>query len=129
MAKTIALIFGIVYLLVGIVGFIPAFGGTLAMSPPSNLLGTFPINLLHNIVHLVIGVFGIALSRTESGGASFGKTFGIILILIGIVGLFWPMSLNDSLLPLRGVDVWLHIVTGLILAAVGFSSSRSAAVT
>ena len=121
------MIFGFVYLLVGIAGFIPALGGTAALSPPSNLLGTFSINVVHNIVHLIIGFFGISLSRTEGGGAAFCGTFGVILIVIGIVGFFWPLSLNASLLPIRGVDVWLHLVTGLILAAVGFGASRAAA--
>jgi len=126
MAKTIALIFGVVYLIVGIIGFIPAVGGTMAMSPPTSLLGIFPINLLHNIVHVVIGIIGLSMSRTEAAGAQFGKVFGLILILLGIIGFFWPANLDMTLLPLRGTDVWLHLVSGIILAAVGFGSKASA---
>jgi len=74
MAKTIALIFGVIYTLVGIIGFIPAFHGT-ASQASSNLLGYVPINLLHNVVHLIIGLAGLLMSRTETNASSYCKIF------------------------------------------------------
>lgn len=127
MAKGFATIFGIVYLLIGILGFVPGTGGTFAMSPPTMLLHYFPINVLHNIVHVIIGIAGLASMRTEASAASFCKVFGIFLIVIGIVGFFWPPSLDQSFLPLRGSDVWLHLVSGIILALVGLAAKPARA--
>jgi uncharacterized protein DUF4383 len=120
MAKTLATLFGAIYLIVGIAGFIPAFGGTMSMTP-SMLFGIADVNLLHNIVHVIIGLAGLAGGRSESGGISFCKTFGVILLLIGIVGYFQPNPLN--ILPIGGGDVWIHVVTGAILAIVGFTAA------
>ncbi len=123
MAKTVALIFGIIYTLVGIIGFLPALGGTFGMAP-SALLNIFSINALHNVVHLVIGVGALIVSGTEEKAAPFLRTFGYILILIAIVGFFWKNPFN--ILPIGGPDVWLHLVTGLIFVWAGMTSARPA---
>jgi len=123
MAKTVALIFGIIYTLVGIIGFLPALGGTFGMAP-SALLNIFSINVLHNVVHLVIGVGALTVSGGEEKAAPFLRTFGYILILIAIVGFFWKNPFN--ILPIGGPDVWLHLVTGLIFVWAGMTSARPA---
>lgn len=120
MAKTIGMVFGWVYLLVGIAGFIPALGGSFSMAP-STLLNVADVNILHNIVHLIIGFAGISMSRTEEGAGTFCKTFGIILLLIGIVGFIMPNLFG--ILPIGGGDRWIHIITGLILAIAGFAAA------
>jgi hypothetical protein len=65
-----ALVFAIVYLVVGILGFVPALVQPADHAPDlavqayhGRLLGLFPVNLLHNGVHLLIGIWGIAASR------------------------------------------------------------------
>ena len=68
MTKTIATLFGAIYLIVGIAGFIPQLGGSTSMTP-STLLGVASVNLLHNIVHVVIGLAGLSGGRSESGAA------------------------------------------------------------
>lgn len=127
MAKTIALLFGLIYTIVGILGFVPSLGGTFAISPPTTLLYYFPVNVLHNIVHLVIGIAGLVMSRTEASGASFCKIFGTLLIIIGLVGFVWPANLDASLLPLRGNDVWLHLGSGVVLLIFGLASKPASA--
>ena len=127
MAKTIALLFGLIYTIVGIVGFVPSLGGTFAMAPPTMLLYYFPINVLHNIVHLVIGIAGLAMSRSEASATSFCKIFGVVLILVGLVGFVWPANLDATILPLRGADIWLHLVSGAVLLIVGLASKPATA--
>jgi hypothetical protein len=126
MAKTIATLFGAIYLIVGILGFIPALGGSTSMAD-STLLGVASVNVLHNIVHLVIGLAGLSGGRSESGGISFCKTFGVILLIVGLLGFVQPNLFG--ILPLGGYDIWIHLVTGAILTYVGFSATapRSAA--
>lgn len=123
MARPVALIFGIIYTLVGIVGFVPQLGGTFSMAP-SPLLNIFDINALHNIVHLIIGVGALTVSGSEVRAAPFLSTFGYILIVLAIVGFFWKNPFN--ILPIGGPDVWLHLVTGLIFVWAGMTSTRPA---
>ncbi|MBV8081712.1 MAG: DUF4383 domain-containing protein [Candidatus Eremiobacteraeota bacterium] len=117
MAKTVALVFGIIYLLVGIAGFVPSIGGTLGMAP-SVLLGLASINLIHNAVHLVIGFWGLAASTDLARAVSFCQTAGIVLVVLGLLGFFIPDGFG--FVPLGGNDPWIHILSGLILALVGF---------
>lgn len=124
MAKTIGMLFGWIYTIVGIAGFIPALGGSFSMTG-STLLGVAPVNVLHNIVHLIIGIAGLTMSRTEEGAGTFCKTFGIILLLIGIIGFIQPNLFG--ILPIGGGDIWIHLITGAILAVAGFASAPSRA--
>ena len=120
MAKTITTVFGVIYLIVGVLGFVPQLGGSLSMAA-SSLFGIASVNLLHNIVHLIIGLAGLSGGRTDSGAISFGKTFGIVLLLIGLLGFVTPNLLG--ILPIGGDDIWIHLVSGAILAYVGFTAT------
>jgi hypothetical protein len=111
------MVFGVVYLAVGILGFLPFLGGSYTQTP-NNLLGLVPINLVHNIVHLVIGVAGIAAAARLASARTYLKTFGIILLLLGLVGLF--VQNPFGLVPIGGFDVAIHLVTGAVLAYFGF---------
>ena len=122
MAKTIALVFGVIYTLVGIAGFIPGLGGTAGMAP-STLFGFAQVNVVHNIVHLIIGIAGLAMARSEVSAGSYCKIFGVILILVGILGLITPTGFG--LIPIGGGDIGLHLITGVILAYAGFAAAPS----
>ena len=122
MTKSIAIFFGIVYTLVGLAGFIPALGGSLSMAP-SPLLGLADVNLLHNFVHLIIGVCGLTMANTEEQAGTYCKTFGVVLLLIGILGFIAPNPLG--ILPIGGGDIWIHLVSGAILAYAGFAMAPS----
>jgi hypothetical protein len=115
MAKTIALAFGIIYTTVGVVGFITPFGGTFGVAS-SALFGVFYINLVHNIVHLVIGIPGLLMAGTEESAARYLRVFGVILFLVGILGFISPVEAAiRGFLPIGGYDRWLHLVSGLIM--------------
>ena len=120
MAKTIATLFGAIYLLVGILGFIPSLGGSSSMAAGS-LFGVASVNVLHNIVHVIIGLAGLSGGRSEAGAVTFGKTFGVILLVLGLVGFVAPNLFG--ILPIGGGDIWIHLVTGAILAYVGFTAA------
>src|SRR2546421_2766765 len=97
--QTVAMVFGVVYLAVAVLGFLPFLGGSYTQTP-NNLLGLVPINLLHNIVHLVIGVAGIAAAATLAASRTYLKTFGVILLLLGLLGIFVQNPLG--LVPIGG---------------------------
>jgi len=126
MTKTIATLFGAIYLIVGILGFIPALGGSTGTTP-STLLGVASVNIWHNIVHVVIGLAGLSGGRSESGAISFCKTFGIILIIVGLLGFVQPNLFG--ILPLGGYDIWIHLITGAILTFAGFSATAPRSAT
>ena len=115
--QVVALVFGAVYLVVGVLGFLPFLGGSYTQTP-NNLLGLVPINLLHNIVHLIIGVAGIAAAATVANSRMYLKTFGIVLLALGVVGIF--VQNPFQLVPIGGFDVAIHLVTGAVLTYFGF---------
>ena len=127
MVQVVAMTFGAIYLLVAILGLLPFFGGSYTQSI-SSLLGIFPINLLHNVVHGVIGIAGLAAAASLARSRMFCQVFGIVLLALGVVGIFISNPLG--LVPIGGVDIALHIGTGAILSYFGFATAgaRSTAV-
>ena len=124
--QAVALLFGAIYLAVGIVGFLPFLGGSVTMTN-SKLLGLFNINLLHNLVHVVIGIAGLAAVTSLPNSRRFCQVVGAILLLLGVLGVFVANPLG--LLYIGQLDITLHLVTGAVLAYFGFAapvSTRSA---
>jgi len=127
MIRKFALIFGILYVIGGIAGFIPALNPHHADMPPiavdsfyGRALGLFPVNILHNLVHLAIGLWGILGSRSLSGARFFGKGLAVFYGLLAILGLIPATNTMFGLVPIYGNDVWLHAGTALIAAYFGF---------
>lgn len=116
--KTIAFVFGIVFLLVGILGFVPA------LTPNMSLLGLFMVNPLHSIVHLAFGVLGIAAAMTGTE-VLYNRIGGIIYLLLGIIGFFPFVYIGSNMLlglvMINPADNFLHLVFGIVLAGVGFA--------
>lgn len=82
------------------------------------LLGIFPVNLLHNLVHGAFGIWGVIAGRGERSSVTFALGSGVAYLLLGVLGLF-----TDSLLgmvPIGGYDVVLHLGLALVLAGCGF---------
>jgi hypothetical protein len=119
--QRVAQIFGIVFLLVAILGFVQ--GGTSMEADPArapHLLGLFPVNLLHNVVHLVFGLWGLAASRSFPGAVSYARISGVLYLVLAALGFVSPNGFG--LVPLGGHDIWLHVLLGAVLAAVGFTA-------
>lgn len=128
--RTFARIYGIVFLLVGILGFLPIPG--INKPPPTDhnmqvggpghymLLGLFHVNLLHNIVHLLFGVWGLIASRDLSASKLYGKGVCIIYLVLAVAGLIPGLNTMFGLVPLEGNDVWLHALLALVAGYFGF---------
>jgi hypothetical protein len=121
---------GIVYLLIGIMGLIPAFVQAPAISPDAaglgvtswygDLLGLFPVNILHDLVHLLVGVVGIFASIALDSSRLFSGVLALFYGLLTLMGLFPPTQSTLGLIPIFGNDVWLHAITAAIAVYFGF---------
>ena len=116
------------FLLVGVLGFVPgitAHYGELSFAghgSGAKLLGIFQVSILHNLVHLLFGIAGIALARTADGARNFligGGTIYLVLWLIGAVG-------AGGWIPSNSADNWLHLVLGVGMITFGVVASRGA---
>ena len=126
--RRFALVFGIVFLLVGIAGFIP--GLTQPHTHPDVMvtaglglvLGLFPVNVLHNAAHLLFGVYGLLASRSDGASRTYGKVVAIAYALLTVMGLFSAMRLHTAFgfVPLYGHDIWLHALLAAVGAYFGF---------
>ena len=126
MVKRVALVFGIVFLLIGILGLLDPGGREMGADPaPALVLGLFPVNLLHNIVHLVFGIWGLAASRSFGGAKSYAQIGGVIYIVLALLGFIAPTAVG--FIPIGGSVIWLHAVLGLALAYFGFTARDTAA--
>jgi Domain of unknown function (DUF4383) len=121
--QTVALVFGIIYLAVGILGFLPFVGGSYTQDV-HNLLGFVPINLLHNIVHLLIGIAGLAAFTSVANSRMFCQVVGVVLLLLGVVGIFAANLFG--IIPIGGFDIAIHLLSGAVLAYFGFAAPISA---
>jgi hypothetical protein len=116
--RTVAAIFGVVYLIVGAYGFIGA-------GDDNMLIGLFEVNALHNIVHVVIGLVLLWGAMSTPMAVMMNRLVGIVLIALGILGIFVENPLD--LIPIGSNDVWLHLATGVILLGAGLMSGRETA--
>jgi len=116
---------GAVFLLVGILGFIPGittnydqmqFAGH---ESEAYLLGLFQVSILHNIVHLLFGVAGLALARTFSRAKIFLLGGGIIYAVLWIYGLIIGGESAANFVPLNTADNWLHLGLAIGMIALG----------
>jgi hypothetical protein len=125
MLVLIARVFAIAFLLVGILGFIPGItsdapGDFAGEESEAELLGLFNVSVLHNLVHLLFGIAGLAMARTWDGARLFLIGGGVIYLLLWIVGLIGGLDW----LPANDGDNWLHFALGLAMVAAGFLLGR-----
>lgn len=121
---------GAVFLLVGILGFIPGittdydsmtFAGH---ESGAHLLGIFEVSILHNLVHLAFGVAGLLLARTWSGARGFLIGGGAIYLLLWLYGLLIDLEKPINFVPVNNADTWLHFALGVGMVLLGVLLSR-----
>ena len=123
MVKRVAMVFGAVFLVLGILGLIAPGGMQMDADPaPATIFGLFPVNLLHNIVHLLFGVWGLVAARSFAGAKTYATVGGVIYILLACLAFLSPTTFG--LIPIGGNVIWLHAVFGIVLAAVGFTAKE-----
>jgi Domain of unknown function (DUF4383) len=124
--QTLALAVGAVFLLVGVLGFIPGittnydsmeFAGH---ESGAKLLDIFQVSVLHNIVHLLFGVAGIALSRRVDSAFAYLVGGGAIYLVLWVYGLVIDKNHDANFVPVNNADDWLHFVLGAGMVALGF---------
>ena len=122
LVQKVALLFGIVFVLVAILGFFATGMSMNAdMETAPRLLGLFPVNAAHNAVHLLFGVWGLLASRDYGNARRYCQYSGALYLLLAALGLVIPETFG--FIPIGGNDIALHAVLGLILTIVGFSSA------
>jgi hypothetical protein len=123
MVRAAAILFGLVFLLIGIVGFVPAI-------TPANgmLLRIFHVNTAHNIVHLASGVVFLLCGMAGAGPSqTFFKIFGIIYGVVALLGFFYGDSALLGIVANNTADTWLYVVLAVVMLFFGFAPSGSKA--
>ena len=130
-AQTFAMLVGAVFLLVGILGFIPGitthysdmeFAGK---NSGAELLGIFQVSILHNLVHILFGIAGLALARTWDGARTYLIGGGVIYLVLWLYGLFVGPDDDANFIPVNTADDWLHFALGVGMISLGFVTTRT----
>lgn len=121
------------FVLVGILGFVPGitsdYGelGLAGHGSEAHLLGLFQVSVLHNVVHLLFGLVGLAMARSVSGARGFLIGGGATYLVLWAYGLFIEPESALNFVPLNAADNWLHLALGLGMVTLGLLlGSRSA---
>lgn len=126
-----ALTVSAVFLLVGVLGFVPGittsydelmFAGH---DSEAHLLGLFQVSVLHNVVHLLFGVVGLALARAAGGAKSYLVGGGIVYLVLWIYGLVISADSAANFVPLNTADNWLHFGLGVGMAGLGLALGKT----
>ena len=131
--RTAALAVSIVFLLVGVLGFVPGVTtdyGSMTFAghqSDAHLLGVFQVSILHNIVHLLFGLVGLAMARTVSGARLYLIGGGAIYLVLWLYGLVVSQDTAANFVPVNTADDWLHLVLGLGMIALGLLTGRRGA--
>jgi len=123
--RLVAVIFGAVYIVVGILGFAVTGGVSFLATQGGLLLGLFMVNPLHNVAHLLIGaallIFGlVSVKAAKITNAVIGGAY----LLLGIVG-FFLVGTMANILALNTFDHFLHLASAILLLALGLGAERT----
>jgi arginine exporter protein ArgO len=130
--QKVALVFGIVFLIVGLGGFIPGLTSNIESlqfaghESEAMLLGIFQVSILHNIVHLLFGIVGLLAARSFGGSRAYLIWGGVVYALLWLYGLFVPHDHSANFVPLNTADNWLHFVLAVAMIGLGLLLGRGA---
>ena len=121
--QRVAMVFGVVFLLVGILGFLTDNGMDMNADPETSgkVLGLFPVNLLHNVVHLLFGVWGLVAARSFAASRTYGRVGAAVYALLVVLAFVSPDGFG--FVPIGGNAIWLHAVLALGFAYIGFAGT------
>ena len=122
--KTIAVIFGVIFVAVGALGWIPA------VNPGGKLLGLFDVNMAHNLVHLATGIVAIVVGMmSDKASKLFFQVFGVIYALVAVLGFFSGDQPLLGIVNNNAADTWLHVVIAVVALYLGFGMKTEAPAT
>ena len=133
-SATFALIGGLVYLGLGILGLVPA---TLVPPPadaPSTsfallygyLFGLWPVNVLHTALHLAVGFWGLCAWRRKCSAVAYARVLALLFAALALLGTLPAANTLFGAMPIHGHDVWLHALTALAAFYFGWRSRATA---
>ena len=128
--QSAALLAGILFLAVGILGFVPGITthyGDLTFAghdSGAKLLGIFQTSILHNIVHLLFGLVGIAMARSWEGARTFLIGGGVVYLVLFAYGLLAHGSSSANFIPVNSADNVLHVALGVAMIVLGIVLGR-----
>lgn len=121
-----AMVLAAAFAVIGVLGFIPGvttkYDTMAAVGPESGalLLGVFQVSVLHNVVHLLLGIVGLVLARSVSGARYFLIGGGVVYLALWLYGLFVDQDSSANFVPLNQADQWLHLGLAVVMVAIGF---------
>jgi hypothetical protein len=132
MLQKVAAAVGAVFLLVGILGFIPGITSNLgditfaSDDSQAMLVGVFQVSVFHNLVHVAFGIAGLLMARTFGAARAFLVGGGIIYLVLWIYGLLTVNNTSGAnFVPMNAADNWLHLVLGIGMIALGLVLGRA----
>jgi hypothetical protein len=126
-ARRFAQVFGAVYVVVGLLGFVVTGFSDFAATSGDKLI-LFGVNPLHNLVHVAVGALWLAASRTEASARAVSALIGAVYLLVGVVGLFLAGGTSElNILNLNQPDNLLHFASALAALYFGLSRRQSEA--
>ena len=131
--RTAALAVSAVFLLVGILGFVPGITTNYdalqvaGHHSEAMLLGIFAVSVLHNVVHLLFGVAGFLLARTDAGAKAYLIGGGVVYALLWLYGLLIDNDSSANFVPLNTADDWLHFGLAVGMIGLGVALGRRTA--
>ncbi|GAB2761154.1 DUF4383 domain-containing protein [Streptomyces bullii] len=127
-----ALLVGVVFLLVGLLGFVPGITTDYdalefaERDSRAKLLGVFQVSVLHNLVHLLFGLAGVTLARAASTARAFLIGGGVVYLALWVYGLVVDHDSAANFVPVNTADDWLHFALGVGMIALGGLLGRRA---
>jgi hypothetical protein len=114
-AKSAAAVFGILFLIVGVLGFVP--------NPIVSPTGYFQVNNLHNLFHIGAGI--ILLVGAYASAGTFGpgmalRFIGAVYAILAVMGFFLPGNLIFGMVAMNMADHWLHTFLAVVLLLTSF---------
>jgi hypothetical protein len=128
--QSVAMLMGMVFLIIGILGFIPGittgydelkFAGH---NSDAQLFGIFDTSILHNIVHMLFGIAGIALARTIDGARTYLAGGGLIYLVLFVYGAIWHGETGTNWIPVNWADNILHLALGAGMVVIGVALTK-----
>jgi hypothetical protein len=122
---------GAVFLLVGVLGFIPGITTSYAAMKIAGhesdalLIGVFEVSVLHNVVHLLFGAAGLAMARSWNGARAFLIGGGAVYLVLWLYGLLIDKTSPANFVPVNTADDWLHFLLGAGMVALGVFLGRN----
>ena len=129
MIQKAAVLVGVIFLLVGIAGFIPGITTnydelTSFDHEGAKVVGLIGVNILENIVHLLYGIAGLALAATYAGSRAYFIGGGLIYLVVFLYGLIIDKDSSANILGLNDASDWLHLLLGVVMIAIGVVLGR-----